>query len=289
MTSTTALLRELLDLDDVGARTTEDVYVGHTPSLGPRRVFGGQVLAQSIVAGARTVEADRPIHSLHGYFLRPGDPNTPITYGVSRLRDGRSFSARRVHAYQGGEPILSMIASFEHAADGPEFQDAMPQGVPDPESLPTAAQELAGVDHPMARLWAEHRPFDMRYPEGPVYLAPAEVRERNLVWMKMKDTFGDDPVLNQAALAYGSDFALLETSVRRAGLAWTQPGMSIASLDHAMWWHRPARVDEWLLFAQEAPSMQSARGLNRASVFNRDGELVATVMQEGMIRVPQAD
>ena len=288
MTSTTQLLRGLLNLDSGQARTTEDIFVGHTPSIGPKRVFGGQVLAQSIMAATRTVEEDRPIHSMHGYFLRPGDPEVPITYGVERLRDGRSFSARRVHAYQGGEPILSMIASFERPGEGVEFQDTMPEGVPDPESLPTAAQELAGIDHPMARLWAEHRPFDMRYPEGSIYLRTPKVTERNMVWMKMKEPFGDDPQEHRAALAYGSDFTMIETAIRRAGMAWATAGANIASLDHAMWWHRPARVDEWLLFVQDAPSAQGARALIRATVFNRAGELVATVMQEGMIRPPRA-
>jgi acyl-CoA thioesterase II len=287
MTSTTQLLRGLLDLDSVGARTTEDIYVGHTPSLGPKRVFGGQVLAQSVVAAARTVDEERPIHSLHGYFLRPGDPDTPITYGVERLRDGRSFSARRVHAYQGGEPILSMIASFELPGEGMNFQDEMPADVPAPESLPSAAEELGGIDHPMARMWAEHRPFDMRYPDGSLYLSSPAHPERNLVWMKTKEPFGDNPLEHQAALAYGSDFTLIETALRRAGTNWLTSGSSIASLDHAMWWHRPARVDEWLLFVQHATSAQGARALIKASVFNQAGELVATVLQEGMIRPPR--
>lgn len=284
MTSTTQLLLGLLELDDVGARTHEDIYVGHTPALGPPRVFGGQVLAQAAMAATYTVDDERPIHSLHGYFLRPGDTGTPITYGVDRLRDGRSFSARRVHAYQNGVPILSMIASFETPGEGLDFQDTMPQGVADPESLPTAAQELAGIDHPMARLWAEHRPFDMRYPEGSVYLTTPSVTERNMVWMRTKEPFGDDPALHRAALAYGSDYTLIETALRRAGMNWISAGANIASLDHAMWWHRPARVDEWLLYVQEAPSAQGARALIRASVYNRQGELVATVMQEGMVR-----
>ena len=287
MKSTTQLLRGLLELDSVGARTQEDIFVGHTPSLGPKRVFGGQVLAQSVMAATHTVEDDRPIHSLHGYFLRPGDPDTPITYGVSRLRDGRSFTARRVHAYQDGEPILSMIASFERPSEGIEFQDDMPSGVAAPESLPTASEELAGIDHPMARMWAEHRPFDMRYPEGSLYLRSPEVTSRNMVWMKTKEPFGDDPAMHRAALAYGSDFTLIETALRRSGTSWLESGGNIASLDHAMWWHRPARVDEWLLFVQEAPSAQGARALIRASVYNREGALVATVMQEGMIRPPR--
>lgn len=287
MTSASDLLRDLLQLDSATARTDEDIFVGTTPRLGPPRVFGGQVLAQSAMAATRTVDPDRPIHSLHGYFLRPGDPSEPITYGVSRLRDGRSFSARRVQAYQDGAPILSMIASFELPGEGPEYQDTMPADVPDPETLPTAAEDLVGIDHPQARSWAEDRPFDVRYPEGSVYVHPSEVRERNLVWMRLKDPLDAEDGLHRAALAYASDYTLIETALRRAGTSWLQaaPTLHSASLDHAMWWHRPARADEWLLFVQDAPSAQASRALIRGSVFNRAGDLVATVAQEGMVRM----
>lgn len=290
MNSSAAMLRDVLDLAPSEARTDEDIFVGTTPEMGPRRVFGGQVLAQSLMAAARTVEPGRPAHSMHGYFLRPGDPDSPITYGVSRLRDGRSFSARRVQAYQEGVPILSMIASFETPGSGPDYQDRMPQGVPDPESLPTAAQDLADVHDPRAEAWAFQRPFDLRYPEGSLYISTPEVTERNLVWMRLKEDFDAPEAMHCAALAYASDYTLIETALRRAGTNWVQaaPSLHMASLDHAMWWHRPARADEWLLFAQDATSAQGSRALIRGSIFNRAGELVATVAQEGMVRLPSA-
>jgi acyl-CoA thioesterase-2 len=281
-------LADLLDLAPSGARTDEHIFVGHTPSTERGRVFGGQVLAQGIVAASRTVDEDRHIHSLHGYFLRPGDIEEPITYGVSTLRDGRSFSARRVHAYQGGVPILSLIASFELPGSGPSYQDPMPADVPDPESLPSAAETLAGVDHPMAREWGIVRPFDLRYPDGPAFVSTNGVTERNLVWIKLKDTFEAPTNLQRAALAYASDYTLIETALRRAGESWLSAAgkrMHMASLDHAMWWHRPARADEWLLYVQDATTAQDSRALIRGSIFNRSGDLVATVAQEGMVRL----
>ena len=164
-------LLELLDLSDAaGARTDEEIFVGVSQPQAARRVFGGQVLAQSVIAAIRTVDGDRPVHSMHGYFLRPGDADQPITFGVQRLRDGRSFSARRTHAYQNGVPILSMIASFQVPDVGIEHQDEMPMNVPDPESLPTAAELLGEVDHPVARAWAFERPFDIRHLDGSIYL-----------------------------------------------------------------------------------------------------------------------
>lgn len=286
MTSTTDKLRTLLELDPSQARTDEDIFVGHTPPLGPPRVFGGQVLAQSAMAASRTLSEERVLHSMHGYFLRPGDPNEPITYGVSRLRDGRSFSARRVQAYQSGQPILSMIASFEVPGDGPDYQQQPPRDIPDPESLPTAAEELEGVDHPRVRTWSQDRPFDLRYPDGSAYLRTPAVTERNVVWMKLKDSFDAPAAVHRAALAYASDYTMVETALRRSGRSWLEalPKLHMASLDHAMWWHRPARVDEWLLFVQDAPSAQDSRALTRGSMFNRAGELVATVNQEAMLR-----
>ncbi|MFB0833049.1 acyl-CoA thioesterase [Arthrobacter halodurans] len=288
---TTAALLDLLDLDgDPEARTDEDIFTGHSPEQPRQRVFGGQVLGQAVVAAHRTVDAGRPIHSMHGYFLRPGDARKPITFGVQRLRDGRSFSARRVHAYQDGQPILSMIASFQEPAEGLEHQAAMPEGLPQPEDLPTTADLLGKFDHPVAREWAYNRPFDIRYVDAPLYIeAPKAGPERkptNAVWMKTFGPMPDDEALHRAALAYGSDYTLLESVLRRHGLPWVTPGMSVASLDHAMWWHRPVRVDEWLLYVQESPSASGARGLCEGRFYDRDGRLVATVAQEGMVRVP---
>ncbi|WP_120522044.1 acyl-CoA thioesterase [Arthrobacter celericrescens] len=285
----TATLIELLSLADFdGARTDEDIFLGPSQKQPRHRVFGGQVLAQSLIAGMRTVDEDRVVHSMHGYFLRPGDANQPITFGVQRLRDGRSFSARRVHAYQNGQPILSMIASFQTEAGGVEHQSTMPEGIPDPESLPSTADLLRKYDHPLARHMSFERPFDVRHVDSALYVeAPKEQVARNAVWMKTLGPMPDDPDFHRAALAYASDYTILEPILRGNGLSWMTPGMSVASLDHAMWWHRPVRVDEWLLYVQESPSAQGARGLSTGKIFSRDGVHVATVAQEGMLRLPE--
>lgn len=284
----TSTLIELLDLGQLeGARTDEDIFLGPSQKQPRQRVFGGQVLAQALMAGMRTVQPDRVVHSMHGYFLRPGDANKPITFGVQRLRDGRSFSARRVHAYQEGVPILSMIASFQLTDDGVDHQSAMPAGVPDPESLPSTADLLSKYDHPVARHLAFERPFDVRHVDPALYVsASGERTATNAVWMKTFGPLPDDEFLHRAALAFASDYTILEPVLRRHGLSWMTPGLSVASLDHAMWWHRPARVDEWLLYVQESPSAQGARGLSTGKIFNRQGLHVASVAQEGMVRVP---
>lgn len=284
----TSSLIQLLNLGDLeGARTDEDIFMGPSQHQPRHRVFGGQVLAQSLVAGSRTVPEGRGVHSMHGYFLRPGDANKPITFGVQRLRDGRSFSARRVHAYQEGMPILSMIASFQDEDEGIEHQSEMPAGIPAPESLPSTADLLGKFDHPVARHWAYERPFDIRHVDPALYVsAKGEKEARNAVWMKTFGPMPNDQELHRAALAYASDYTLLESILRKHGMSWITPGMSVASLDHAMWWHRPVRVDEWLLYVQESPSAQGARGLATGKIFSRDGLHVATVAQEGMIRVP---
>lgn len=284
----TAALVDLLDLNSAaGARTDEEIFVA-TPVKQPgKRVFGGQVLAQALIAAIRTVDAARCVHSMHGYFLRAGDADLPITFGVQRLRDGRSFSARRVHAYQEGVPILSMIASFQQPNGGITHQEPMPSGLPDPESLPSTADLLGSFDHPVAKAWAYDRPFDIRHIESPLYIENNGSREPvNAVWMKTFGPMPDDQPTHQAALAYASDYTLLESILRPHGLTWIHPGMSVASLDHAMWWHRPVRVDEWLLYVQESPSASGARGLALGKIYDRAGNLVATVAQEGMIRVP---
>lgn len=284
----TAALVSLLDLDSAAdAQTDEEIFVA-TPVKQPgKRVFGGQVLAQALIAAIRTVDAVRSVHSMHGYFLRAGDADLPITFGVQRLRDGRSFSARRVHAYQDGVPILSMIASFQQPDEGITHQEPMPADLPDPESLPSTADLLGQFDHPVAKAWAYDRPFDIRHIDSPLYVENTGSKEPvNAVWMKTFGAMPADPPMHQAALAYASDYTLLESILRPHGLTWIHPGMSVASLDHAMWWHRPVRVDEWLLYVQASPSASGARGLALGKIYNRTGELVATVAQEGMIRVP---
>ena len=278
-----------LDLTDTGARTSEDIFTGISQWMPGGRVFGGQVLAQSASAAMRTIADDRFIHSMHGYFLRPGQVDKPITFSVDRIHDGRSFSTRRTQAYQDGLPILSMIASFQVADEGLEHQAAMPTGVPDPESLPSAAEVLAGIDHPVARNWATERPFDMRHVEGPIYFSvDGEHVPHQAVWFKAIGDLPDDENLHRAALAYVSDYSILEPIMRAHGQAWATPGLKAASLDHAMWWHRFARVDDWLLYVQESPNAVGGRGLSLGRIYTREGMLVASVAQEGMVRVPLA-
>ncbi|MFD1722524.1 acyl-CoA thioesterase [Amnibacterium endophyticum] len=275
-----------LGLVDTGARTIEDIFTGPSQWNPNGRVFGGQVLAQSVVAASRTVARDRPIHSTHGYFLRAGDVEVPITFAVDRIHDGRSFSTRRTQAYQRGVPIFSMIASFQTVDDGLDHQAAMPEGLPDPESLPDERELLGALPHPMARFWSA-RPFDLRHVEAPVYVGPAESRSaQQAVWLRARGRLPEDPVVHRAALAYASDYTILEPVLRRHGAAWSTPGLRAASLDHAMWWHRPARVDEWLVYVQDSPSATGGRGLSHGRIFTREGVLVASVAQEGMLRVP---
>ncbi|MCU1544935.1 MAG: acyl-CoA thioesterase [Homoserinimonas sp.] len=277
-----------LNLADTGARTNEDIFTGPSQWMPTGRVFGGQVLAQSLIASMRTLPEERVIHSMHAYFLRPGDVNQPITFSVDRIHDGRSFSTRRVQAYQYGNPILSLIASFQLEDEGLEHQLEMPAGVPDPESLPTAAEVIGDMEHPVARSWATERAFDIRHVESPIYFSvEGEHVAHQAVWMKTVDRMPDDRNLHRAALAYASDYSLLESIFRRHGLPWATPGLKAASLDHAMWWHRFGRVDEWMLYVQESPTAMGGRGLSLGRIYSRDGLLLASVAQEGMVRVPR--
>jgi acyl-CoA thioesterase-2 len=284
-----SLLRTL-DLTDTGARTEEDIFTGPSQRTAHGRVYGGQVLAQALTASVRTVAADRAVHSMHAYFLRPGDSQLPITFAVDRIHDGRSFSARRTQAYQNGVPILSAIASFQDDDAGLEHHSPMPSGIPEPEDLPSAADLLADVDHPIGQTWARERPFDIRHIPSPIYLSvEGEHTDRQAVWMRATSPLPDSPHLHQAALAYASDYTILEPVLRRHGVPWATPGSKIASLDHAMWWHRPARVDDWLLYVQDSPSASGGRGLSRGLFYSRSGQLVASVAQEGMLRMPARD
>jgi acyl-CoA thioesterase-2 len=277
-----------LNLTDAGgARTREDIFTGPSQWMPHGRVFGGQVLAQSLVAATRTVEG-RPVHSLHGYFLRPGDIELPITFSVDRLRDGRSFSTRRVQAYQKGEPIFSMIASFQETDPGLEHHDEFPLDIPAPETLPSAAELIGDNPHPVAQYWAKARPFDMRHVGSPIYFSvKGEPVAHQAVWIKALGDMPADAQLHTAALAYASDYSILESIYRRHGIAWSHPGLKSASLDHAMWFHREPKVDEWMLYVQESPSASGGRGLSLGRIFSQDGRLLATIAQEGMVRVPE--
>ena len=282
-------LLSTLDLSAVeGSDSREDVFIGQSQWMPHGRVFGGQVLAQALVAATKTVDGIRPVHSLHGYFLRPGDIRLPITLSVDRLRDGRSFSTRRVQAFQNEEPIFSMIASFQDEDPGLDHQDHFPPNIPSPASLPSAKELLGDIDHPVAQYWANARPFDMRHVEDPIYFkVSGEPVAHQAVWIKALGTLPFDQTIHTAALAYVSDYTILEPIFRRHGIAWTHPGLKSASLDHAMWFHRQARADEWMLYVQESPSAQGGRGLSLGQIFSEQGVLLATVAQEGMVRVPE--
>jgi acyl-CoA thioesterase-2 len=267
-----------------------DTFVGQSQPQPWGRVFGGQVLAQSLTAAQRTLDpsesGSRPVHSMHAYFLRAGDSGEPITFGVERLRDGRSFSARRVQAMQFGRPILSMITSFQAPATGLEHQLPMPD-VPAPEQLPSIPERYGHLDTEAAKYWMRQRPMDLRHVDEPIFLTGAgERRAHQAVWMRAVGPLPDEPALHAAVLAYASDYTLLEPVLRAHGRGWSDPGLKAASLDHAMWWHRPARADDWLLYVQDSPSAQGARGLGIGRIYTRDGVLVASVAQEGMLRVP---
>jgi acyl-CoA thioesterase-2 len=289
MDATLAALVRQLDLE----RLEANLFRGESTDLGGRRVFGGQVIGQGLVAAERTVEgevAGRTPHSLHAYFLLPGDVAAPIVYEVDRLRDGRSFSARRVQAIQHGRPILSMIASFQVAEPGLEHAAPMPD-VPPPEALtPSAEQreawlaEAAPVHPRVAAALRRPTAIELRAVEPQSPLRPRPGEPRQAYWFRAVDRIPDEPWLHRCMLAYASDFTLIGAALRPHGRSWYQQGMMVASLDHALWFHRPARIDEWLLYAQESPSAQAARGLARGLVFDRAGRLVASVAQEGLMR-----
>ena len=280
-----ASLLAVLDLRDAGARTTEDIFTGVSQPMPTGRVYGGQVLAQTIVAASRTLPPERSVHSMHGYFLRPGDPADGITFSVDRIHDGRSFSTRRTQAFQSGVPIFSMIASFQDEDPGLEHFEPMPDGIPQPEDAP-------GLDldalHPISRRIFSESPVDVRHVTSPLYASVEGPHvPRQAVWMKLRRPITDDPAVHRAALAYLSDLTIQESIMRAHGVAWNAPGLKVASLDHAMWWHRPGRVDDWLLYAQESPNARGGRGLATGRIYARDGALLASVAQEVMVRVPR--
>ena len=283
-----ASMLSVIDLSASDARTTEDIFTGASQSMPLGRVYGGQVLAQSIVAASRTIPEERIVHSMHGYFLRPGDSAKGITFSVDRIHDGRSFSTRRTQAFQEGVPIFSMIASFQDEDPGLEHQEPMPEGVPAPDDLPDIESHLGGL-HPMSKRLFTDRPVDLRHVPAPIYVtADAEKAPRQAVWMRVRRPIPDDPAIHRAALAYLSDLTIQESILRAHGVSWATPGLKVASLDHAMWWHRFGRVDEWMLYVQESPSARGGRGLASGRIYAADGTLLASVAQEIMIRVPGA-
>lgn len=250
------------------------------------RVFGGQVAAQALTAAGRTVTADRRVHSLHAYFLRPGDPAVPIVFEVDRTRDGQSFTTRRVVAIQHGKPIFTLSCSFQLNQAGVDHGDPMPS-VPAPESLPTFAERVAAASAPVAAFNRIPRPFDVRYVNEPPWNADAEPRvgARNQVWFRSYDDLPDDQLLHVCMLAYLSDLTLLDSILTTHGLGGSWKTLKLASLDHAMWFHRPIRVDDWVLYDTHSPSASGSRGLASGHFFATDGSMLATVVQEGLVRV----
>ncbi|MQT12440.1 acyl-CoA thioesterase II [Segnochrobactrum spirostomi] len=277
-----ARLLSILNLEPI----EENLYRGTSPQDGWQRVFGGQVIGQALVAASRTVEG-RNAHSLHAYFIRPGDPTVPIVYEVERLRDGRSFTTRRVIAVQHGRPIFAMSASFHIEEPGLEHQVAMP-AVPPPETLAPLRDALApylDTLHPFVRTFFKRdrlvdlRPVDLKHYTTREPLAPVQD-----IWVRINGRLPDDPAIHRCALAYASDVTLLDTSLFAHGRPPLDPDLEVASLDHAMWFHRPFRADDWLLYHQDSPTSGGARGYNRGLVFDRAGRLVASAVQEGLIR-----
>lgn len=280
------ITRRLVDLLNVGA-IGEDHFQGDSEDLGFPNVFGGQVLGQALMAASRTVE-DRLCHSLHAYFLRPGNHRMPIDYEVERVRDGGSFSVRRVTARQQDKEILTCCASFQVAESGLEHQFEM-KAVPAPESLKTEQQlgELLAprVSEALRFLLTRDRPVEFR-PLDPVDpLNPQPRAPRSQDWVRVRGPLPDDPVLHRCLLAYASDFSFLGTSLVPHGVKFWDAGLRVASLDHAIWFHRDFRMDEWLLYDKDSPSAAAGRGLNRGSFYNADGQMIASCAQEGLIRL----
>ncbi|MBA0124931.1 acyl-CoA thioesterase II [Haloechinothrix sp. YIM 98757] len=274
-------LVSLLDLEKI----EENIYRGISPEHSPVRVFGGQVAGQALVAAGRTVPAERGVHSLHAYFIRGGDPSVPILYEVDRIRDGRSFTTRRVVAIQHGKAIFALSASFHLAEEGIEHAVQMPDVDP-PESLPTLPERLSGVEDRLG-IHARRRPIDLRYVNDPPWVTRENGgREgRNQVWMRADGRLPDDGLLHVCVLTYASDMTLLDSALARHGVYWEMDKVLGASLDHALWFHRPFRADEWLLYDTESPTASGARGLATGRFFDSDGRLIATVVQEGLLRV----
>ena len=269
-------------------RIEENLFRGQSQDLGWGTVFGGQVVGQALSAAVQTVPPERHVHSLHAFFLRPGDVQKPIVYDVDRIRDGSSFTTRRVVAIQSGKPIFNLAASFQKEEEGLEHQDVMPEAPP-PESVPTEKERVAAFAARLPRFIreraaAEH-PFELRTvgPADDPFLPAPHPAER-MVWLRTTGQLPDDPALHRYLLAYASDHAFITTALLPHGVTWLTPGMQVASLDHVMWFHQPFRVDDWLLNVMDSPAAHGARGLVRSRFFTRSGRLVASSAQEGLIR-----
>ena len=271
----------LLDLEQIEV----NLFRGISPDESRIRVFGGQVAGQALVAATRTVEPGRAVHSLHAYFLRPGDPSRPILYDVDRIRDGKSFSTRRVVAIQNGRAIFNLQTSFHVPEAGLDYEQPMPLDVPAPESLPDFKERMEPLKAKLGDILDRPRPIDLRYVGNDPLNRSGVSADSQMVWMRADGRLPDDPTLHACIVTYASDMTLLDTALLPLGLGWDTPGVQMASLDHAMWFHRPFRADEWLLYVQSAVSTHGSRGLAEGKIYTADGHLAVTVSQEGLVRV----
>jgi acyl-CoA thioesterase II len=273
----------LLDLEQIEV----DIFRGRSPEGERRqRVFGGQVAGQALVAAGRTAPADRPVHSLHAYFIRPGDPAVPLVYLVERVRDGKSFTTRRVTAVQHGNAVFTLSASFHRSEPGLEHSDPMPE-VPPPDDVEPTAIRIRRILGRSLDEFTYDNPIDIRH-VGPLTVEaerdPSLRSARNIVWLRANGQLPDDPLLHVCLMTYASDMTLLDTVLLAHGVSWFSGSVMGASLDHAMWFHRPFRADQWLLYVQDSPTASDARGLARGEVYTSDGRLVVSVVQEGLLR-----
>jgi acyl-CoA thioesterase-2 len=285
MSSAVEELISILDLEPL----ERNLFRGRSPQSGWQRVFGGQVISQALVAAQRTVEPDRHVHSLHCYFMRPGDPEVPIIYEVDRIRDGKSFTTRRVVAIQHGEAIFSLSASFQIDEPGLEHAIEMPEGVPAPETLLSekelVSQFIDQLPEALRKYWQRERPIEFKPVSLTHYMTREKLPPKQHMWIRVTGAVPDDRALQAAVLAYLSDMTLLDTSLFAHGRSFFDRDIQMASLDHAMWFHRPHKLDDWFLYTQDSPNTSGARGFTRGAIYARDGTLVASVAQEGLIRL----
>ena len=280
---------DLLDLEPIEV----NMFRGVSPDEGWQRVYGGQVIGQALVAASRTVEdKSRIAHSLHGYFLRPGDTEIPIVYSVDRIRDGKSFNTRRVVAIQRGEAIFSMSASFQVIEEGLHHQLPMPEAA-SPEDCPSQEELRAAYIEDIPKEYRDNflnrsEPIEMRFQDGTNDFKPDPMPAHQRVWIRAVDRIPEDVRLHQCVLAYASDMTLIDNAIRPHGIGWTDENLQTASLDHAMWFHQPFRADEWLLYYQDSPYSGGARGFSRGSFYTQDGRLIASATQEGLMRLHPA-
>lgn len=285
MLSAIANLLTILDLETL----EHNLFRGLSPQVGWQRVFGGQVIGQALVAASRTVPDERRAHSLHCYFMLAGDPKVPIIYQVERLRDGKSFTTRRVTALQHGRAIFALSASFQIQENGLTHHSDTPDNIPSPDQLPSESELkekfMAVVPEQVRKYWERERPIEMRFIDLTRYISRQKLEPKQYIWIKATGALPDDYAVHQAVLAYASDMTLLDSTLLAHGRSIFDRDLQVASLDHALWFHRPFRADEWLLYAQDSPSTSGARGFARGSIYSQSGELIASVAQEGLIRI----